>query len=389
MRTLFRRDRPIPRSATAIIAVAAGLLPLLAGHLAAPEPAVAGADLQTVVDRWRDRAGVPAVVVAVRGPDRSLRISASGTELRGGGPPVGPNTRFRVASITKLFVATVVLQLVAEHRLATTDRLDRFVADFPGADGITVGQLLDHTSGVPDYSQLDGFTSRLLSDRDRRYTTGDVLALVAQRTRDFRPGTSYGYSNTNYVLLAEVIARVTGDTWAEQVRQRIFEPLRLADTYIAGVETPWRPVVAGYADTDNDGRAENVETGGPWPALETSEGPAGAVVSTAGDLATFGDALYRGRLLDPASLRAMTAERPFHPRNSSYGLGTEIHHLGYDTTVVGHGGFLPGFRSLLWYVPDRRLVIAVLTNDSAGNPADLAELLLRGWPPPAERGTEP
>jgi D-alanyl-D-alanine carboxypeptidase len=101
-------------------------------------------------------------------------------------------------------------------------------------------------------------------------------------------------------------------------------------------------------------------------------------VSTAGDLATFGDALYHGRLLDAASLRTMTAERPFHPRNSNYGYGTEITRLGYGITVLGHGGFLPGFKSVLWYVPSRDLTIAVLANDSTANPADLAELILRG-----------
>ncbi len=367
-------------TSTAGAVVAIAILLSLAGHLAQPGGVAGDAGPQARLDHWRARAGVPAVVVATHGPGRTRWVGASGTPHPDGGSPITGDARFRIASITKLFVATVVLQLVEEGRLSTTDRLDRFVPGFPGGAAISVGQLLDHTSGVPDYGQTEGFTDRLLNDRDHRFTTAEVLSSVAGRKRDFRPGTGYAYSNTGYLLLGEVITAVTQDTWSGQVRKRILDPLRLTDTYIAGAEPGSGPVIAGYFDVDNDGTTENVEEGGPWPALETSEGPAGAMVSTAADLATFGDALYRGDLLTAATLQSMTAQRPFHSRNSNYGFGTEILHLGYDTTVVGHGGFLPGFRSVLWYVPSRDLIIAVLTNDSNSNPADVAELLLRSGP---------
>jgi D-alanyl-D-alanine carboxypeptidase len=353
------------------------ILITFAGYVARPAAGHGAATPQTILDRWRMRAGIPAAVVAVQNPDGTRWIGASGTPLRHGSDGIAPAARFRIASITKLFVATVVLQLVQDGHLALTDTLDRFVPDFPGAGRITVGQLLDHTSGVPDYGQLDGFTDGLLKHRDQRFTTDQVLSLIAHRKRDFAPGTNYAYSNSDYLLLADVITAVTHDSWSAQVRRRILDPLELTDTYIAGAEPASAPVIAGYFDADNDGTEENIETGHPWPSLETSEGPAGAIVSTAGDLAAFGDALYHGRLLNAASLRAMVAAHPFHPRNRNYGYGTEITHLGYDTTVVGHGGFLPGFRSVLWYVPGRDLTIVVLTNDSNADPADLAELLLR------------
>jgi D-alanyl-D-alanine carboxypeptidase len=376
-----RTGRRASRPALAVTAVVAFALVLaVTGYLARPASRPGDADPQAMLDHWRARADVPAAVMAVRHPDGTRWVGASGTLLRHGGAAATPNARFRVASITKLFVATVVLQLVQDNQLAITDTIERFVPDFPGGGRITVGQLLDHTSGIPDYGQIEGFTSHLLEDREQRFTNRQVLALVADRKRDFAPGTDYAYSNSDYLLLAEVLTAVTHDSWATQVRQRILNPLHLTDTYIAGAEPPSGPVIPGYFDADNDGTEENIETGQPWPALETSEGPAGAIVSTAEDLATFGDALYHGRLLDAASLHTMTAERPFHPRNSNYGYGTEIAHLGYDTTVLGHGGFLPGFRSVLWYVPDRDLTIAVLTNDSTANPADLAELVLRNEP---------
>jgi CubicO group peptidase (beta-lactamase class C family) len=126
-----------------------------------------------------------------------------------------------------------------------------------------------------------------------------------------------------------------------------------------------------------DGDVENVETGGPWPALETAEGPAGAVVSTAGDLAVFAGALFRGRLLRPDTLKQMVAEGPHHPRNANYGLGVEISRPDYRLTVWGHGGFTIGFKSALWYVPTQDLVVVVLANDARANTSDLAELVVR------------
>jgi D-alanyl-D-alanine carboxypeptidase len=183
------------------------------------------------------------------------------------------------------------------------------------------------------------------------------------------------------VVLGEVIRAVTGTSWAIQVRRRILDPLALRYTYVAG-EEPGPPVVPGYHDMDNDGDEENVETGGAWPALTSSEGPAGAMVSTAGDLTRFAGALFRGRLLDAASLRAMTAPTPFHPRGSNQGLGVEITRLYSATTTLGHGGFLPGFRSTLWYQPSTGVTVVVLANDSRANTADLAELMLRAAQPP-------
>jgi D-alanyl-D-alanine carboxypeptidase len=148
-------------------------------------------------------------------------------------------------------------------------------------------------------------------------------------------------------------------------------------TYIDGAEPVPGGVIAAYADADNDGEQEEIEGDRPWPALATAEGPAGAIVSTAPDVARFADALFRGRLISRASLRAMVAEGPHHPRNSNYGLGVEISRPDYRTTTWGHGGFVPGWRSVMWFVPSRELVVVVLASDSLANPADLAELAVR------------
>jgi D-alanyl-D-alanine carboxypeptidase len=333
--------------------------------------------LQQLLDRWRQRADVPAVTLAVDTPGLPLYVDASGTAEHGGGEPVGPNAQFRVASITKLFLATVVLQLVQEGRLRLEDRLGQHVPTFPAGDQITIRQLLNHTSGVPDYQRTARFGEQLLADRERRWTTDEVVALVAGVRPDFAPGTDYLYSNTGYHLLGQVVQAVTGSSWAAEVRRRILDPLQLRQTYIAGVEPVPGGVLPGYFDANNDGDQENIETGRPWTSLESTEGPAGAIISTARDLAVFGGALFRGQLLTPALLQQMVAEGPHHPRNSNYGLGVEIARPDYRTTMWGHGGFIPGFQSGLWYFPQHDLVVTVLANDSRANPRDLAELTMR------------
>jgi D-alanyl-D-alanine carboxypeptidase len=343
------------------------------------EPAASGPEaLHSTLTRWRTRADIPAAVLGVTHPGGSWQ-GAHGTVERGGSAQVTTDAPFRIASITKIFVAVVVLQLVEEGKLGPDDQVSSHLPGYT-LEPVTIRQLLNHTSGIPDYTLATGFNKQLLEHRDRRWTTGEVLALVQGKKPQFPAGTGYAYSNTDYILLGEVINSVTGTGWAQQVRRRILDPLGLGGTYIAGFEPSLKPVVPGYFDTDNDGDVENVETGGPWTALETAEGPAGALVSTVRDLLVFGDALFLGRLLEDSTLQAMVADGPFHPRFTNYGFGVEILRPDYRTTIWGHAGFLPGFKSVLWYVPSRDAVIVVLANDARANPSDLAELVMRTLP---------
>jgi D-alanyl-D-alanine carboxypeptidase len=333
--------------------------------------------LQQLVDRWRERADVPAVTLAMDSAGGGRVVIASGSADRGGDVPVAADSRFRVASITKMFVAIVVLQLVEEGRIRLDARAVEYLTGSGFSSDATVRQLLAHTSGIPDYGRTRQFNEALLAQRNRRWSSDELLALVAGVRPDFTPGTDYSYSNTGYIVLGNVVDAVTGSTWAAEVRRRIIDPLALRHTHVAGAEPATGPVIAGHMDVDNDGQTEKTETGGPWPSLETSEGAAGAIVSTAGDLATFADALFHGRLVGPTTLQEMVRERPHHPRNSNYGLGVEISRPDFRLTVWGHGGFTIGFRSVLWYVPRHDLTVVVLANDARANPSDLAELVVR------------
>jgi D-alanyl-D-alanine carboxypeptidase len=337
----------------------------------------ADARLQHLVDDWRQRAGVPAVTLAVHGGGRTRFVAASGTGQWGGGIPVTADAQFRIASITKMFIATVILQLVEEGRLRLDAPVTDYVPGYPLARGVTIRHVLNHTSGIPDYGRTNHFNEGLLAHRDRRWTSDQILALVRHLRRDFPPGTDYSYSNTGYIVLGKVIDGVTGSTWAGEIRRRILDPLQLRHTYIPGFEQVSGRVIPGYIDVNEDGHDENVETGAPWPSLETSEGSAGAIVSTAADLATFADALFHGRLVRPATLQQMVAEGPHHPRRTNYGLGVEIYRPDYRLTLWGHGGATLGFKSILWYAPKHDMVVVVLTNNFAANQLDLAELVIR------------
>jgi D-alanyl-D-alanine carboxypeptidase len=364
------------RIASAVMAVALLLTAGGCASNAAPEPL--GHDpvaWQAMLHQWRSRGDAPATVLGVSTGDRENWLGADGTPERDG-HPVRTDAPFRIASVTKVFVAVVVLQLLEEGRLRLDDPASRYAPD-AARWPVTIRQLLNHTSGIPDFGMADEFGEELAARRDRRWSAAEVVALVSDNEPTFPAGTGYSYSNTNYVLLGQVIETVTGHGWAQEVRRRILDPLELRDTYVAGFEPAHRPPIAGYFDLDNDGDFDNVETDEPWTSLETSDGAAGCIVSTGPDLLAFGDALFHGGLLSAETMQAMTAEGPFHPRFTNYGLGLEIARPDYRTTIWGHGGYLPGFRSILWYVPSQDAVIVVLANDARAEPRDLAELAMR------------
>jgi D-alanyl-D-alanine carboxypeptidase len=372
------QPRQLTRLLAPMLAVALLLTTAAAAHITSPGTADRG--LQPTLDQWRLRAGIPAVTLAVYGPHGSDVVAASGTTERGGRTPVTVDAQFRVASITKMFVATVLLQLVQEGRLRLNDPLTDYLPEFRQSNGASIRQLLNHTSGIPDYERVDGLNEDVVAHRDRRWSTQELLHLIAGARPEFPPGTDTSYSNTDYLLLAGVIERVTGSTWAAQVRRRIVNPLQLRHTYVSGAEPVPDGVVPGYMDIDQDGHEDKVETGQGWPALDTTEAAAGAIVSTAPDLATFATALFHNRLLHPATLQQMITEGPQHLRTSGYGLGVEVMRPDYRLTMLGHGGFTIGTRSALWYAPAADVVVAVLANDAQANPHDLAELVIRaGW----------
>jgi D-alanyl-D-alanine carboxypeptidase len=293
-----------------------------------PVPDADAAALQAAVDRARAAFGLGAVAVGVSSGAQLGWSGASGPP-RDGVTPLSGATPFAIASVTKTFTAAIVLQLAEEGRIRLDGKVTDYLPDLELAQGVTVRQLLAHRSGIADL--LAPMRNRLNAEPSRMWQPAEVLALVGPST--FEPGTDWGYSNTNYVVAGLLVERVTGHPFADELERRIVGPLRLVGTGI-----PSRgglPYLLGISWTT---------------AFWTSA----MLDSDASDLVRWGDALYGGAILGPASLELM-----LNFSADGYGLGAERYrlggHLGY-----GHSGLLRGYTTLLVHLPEQELTFAVL-----------------------------
>jgi D-alanyl-D-alanine carboxypeptidase len=210
----------------------AAVAALLAAPVATASPT--HAELDRAVDRVVS-AGAPGVIALVRDGHRTVR-AVGGLADRRSRRPLRPGDRFRVGSNTKTFVATVVLQLAGEGRLALEDTVERWLPGLvPGGGAITVRQLLNHTSGLPDYAPEDddSFIRQVLADRRRKWTPQELVGIAMARPPLFAPGAAWGYSNTGYVLLGLIAEAASGRPLATELRRRIFAPLHLRGTTFA------------------------------------------------------------------------------------------------------------------------------------------------------------
>jgi D-alanyl-D-alanine carboxypeptidase len=193
-----------------------------------------GARLQAIIDEERVDLGAPGISAAMIMPDDTTWRGQSGLADIAARRPVEERTTFAIGSITKTFVAAAIVQLADERRLALEDPISRWLPGWPNGSDITVRMLLDHTSGIYNYFENPSYVSLVFGRPTHRWTTNEILSLVGEPR--FAPGTDYGYSNTNYVLLGRIIRRVTGRSPAAEVRARFLGPLRLADEVYQGQE---------------------------------------------------------------------------------------------------------------------------------------------------------
>ncbi|MGL5823420.1 MAG: serine hydrolase domain-containing protein [Nocardioides sp.] len=252
--------------------------------------------------------------------------------------------KLRVGSVTKTFVATLVLQAAAEKRLRLDDTVERWLPGLvPDGDRITLRQLLNHTSGLFDLVRDQDFFRAVLTDPLREYTPVQLVRIATAHPPVFEPGTDWGYSNTGYVLLGLVLERATGRSVSALVRDRITGPLKLEQTYLP-VRSPDIPGfhAHGYLPPSLTG-AGYVDITRISP---TALGSAGALVSTAGDLRRFFRALLGGRLLPPAQLAQMQTTVEARP-GYEYGLGLYSQQTPCGR-VWGNDGNAPGYETFAW-----------------------------------------
>ncbi|MFE3017915.1 serine hydrolase domain-containing protein [Streptomyces sp. NPDC059256] len=293
-------------------------------------------------------AGIPGIVAGARDKHGTWR-STSGIGNLNTGAPRGVNDRFRVASITKTFVATVLLQMEAEGRLDLDDTVDRHlpgVVRGNGNDGrkITVRQLLNHTSGLFDYLGDAAYQKKYMEAPGflkHRYdtVTPDLAVRTALSHRpEFKPGTRFSYSNTNYVLSALIIEAVGGKTYEDEVRKRIIRPLGLHGTTMPeNTSHVPGPHSRAYSLLSNDPTATKVYDVTLQNASQSWAD--GDIISTTADLNRFYSALMRGKLLSKKQLNAMkTTVRDSDDPRTGYGLGIATFTTSCGIKLWGHSG---------------------------------------------------
>ena len=267
-----------------------------------------------------------------------------------------PATRFRVASITKQFTAAAILLLAERGKLALDAPLKTYLPDAPAAwDKVTVLNLLNHTSGIPDYLGAADYPATQAIPA----TPQLLLARFRDRPLDFAPGEGWAYSNSGYVLLGLLIEKQSGLSYGEFLRKNLFEPLGMRDSgYDDGAAVIARRA-SGY----------RLDHGAVVPALYRHQSTlyaAGGLYSTAEDLLRWQQALYSGKVLSAASLQRMLT-----PNSHQAGLGLMVLPLE-DHVVYAHGGGVDGVHTMMSYDPATRVTVIVLSNQQDADVVALA-----------------
>lgn len=273
--------------------------------------------------------------------------------------PNTPDTKFRIASVTKQFTAMIIMQLVAEGKLALDDKLTKHLPDYrkDTGDRITIAQLLNHTSGIPSYTSSPTFFQ---NDSRDPYTVADFVKKFASGDLEFEPGTKWSYNNSGYFLLGAIIEKVTGMTYAQALRQRIFDPLGMKNTgYDVFMEVLPKRASGYQLGPTGYANAPYLDMSLPYAA--------GSLYSTVEDLYLWDRALYQDKLL-PAPLK----QQMFTPGLEQYAYGWKVKPLKLnddktEVATISHTGGINGFSSLLVRAPERKELVVVLDNTSRGD----------------------
>ncbi|MFI0357790.1 serine hydrolase domain-containing protein [Actinomadura sp. 9N407] len=373
---MIKQKRALGRALTLAVAATVAVTALTGTAAAQAGDTAAGvgngadqARLRQLMHRLTTVDGGPGALLHMR-DRRGDMVLTSGVADVNTRAPVPRDSSFRIGSMTKPFVATVVLQLVGEHRISLDAAVERYlpgVVRGEGNDGrkITVRQLLQHTSGVPDY--LDHLDPReILKDPLAHHDTSDLVKLALAHPPVFAPGAGWGYSNTNYLLAGMLIEKVTGRTWGVEIRRRIITPLGLRATSVPGdaLVIPG-PHPRGYARPGQDAPLLDVTAFNPSVA-----GASGEMISSGADVGRFLGALVDGRLLRTAQLREMMRTRPTGDSGGrAYGLGLESRRLPCGGLYWGHGGDIFGYETAAGATVDGGQATIMVNLDPGGSDA--------------------
>ncbi|MRH90624.1 serine hydrolase [Nocardia sp. SYP-A9097] len=315
------------------------------------------------------RSGIPGVIATLTEGGQTVTLTAGVADRATGATiPMAPAQQVRVGSISKTFTSAIIMQLVAENKIRLDDSIDTYLPGLLTGDGvdgrnITVRQLLQHRSGLPELTddpEIDEYHAGLAG---RTYTPAQEIAIALRRPAKFAPGTKYVYTNTNYIVAGMLIEKVTGRTYSEELTGRITTPFHLADTYLpaSGDRDIRGPHPHGY--TTIDGALTDVTRSEPSVAWT-----AGAIVSTGADLNHFYQSVVSGRIVPPAQLDQMLTGTPIPDTTFNYGLGIGNTELTCGTQYFGHTGGIAGYTTITGATKEGRAATIAMTGTPETNP---------------------
>ena len=310
------------------------------------------AQLQRLLNNSMAQHPITGVVIAVETPTGTWRGAAGKSDISAG-TAMKATCRFRVGSVSKQFLAALVLQLIQESTLTLDDTVEHWEPGLvPNGDAITIRMLLNHTSGLYDYLYDPSFDLTCVGNPYRAWKPAELLQYATSHSPKFSPGTNWAYCNTGYVLLGMIVESATGHPLAQEMQTRFFTPLGLSHTFFATDAAMTTPFAHGYwpeAGSNTDISGWNPSYG--WAA--------GSIVSTVDDLLIWTKALMGGQVLSATSFQQMTTV--LAPAQD-YGFGLTIEDNPTEGHVIYHNGEIPGYMAMLRYYPAKQMTVVILTN---------------------------
>lgn len=326
-------------------------------------PAIHEEEIQHLIDNDRLKYHIPGIEISIHCAEESfIHDFASGTTTIDGNAPIQTNHLFQIGSETKSFIATIILQLEGEGLLSIEDSLSNYLENLPPSwQNITIEQLLNHQSGIFNYTDvLEVMVRENKFDLSKTWTSNELVQLVVDKALYFPPGSGWHYSNTNYVLAGQIIEKITQRSIAEELQSRLFTPLQLNNTYYLPsiyTDNMLQRMAHGYSERGlfPDEPRDITSTNNSWANA------AGAIVATSHDTAQWFRHLMNGSLLAPQQMTELMsvvdATLPNTTQKIDYGLGVIHDKKTFQEEAWWHSGGTLGYSALMIWLKDSDIVI--------------------------------
>lgn len=338
--------------------------------------------LQTMLNAAAKELLIPGAVIVLHAPQGNFTVTYGTTQLGATIPPTA-DTYFRIASNTKTMTAALILQLTQENKLRLDDPVSKYIHGVPNGNNITIAQLLEMRSGLYNYTNAPKIMANMDHRPARVWPPAELLAIAFAHKPTFPPGKAYEYNNTNYILLGLIVEKITGQSLAQAMKDRLFDPLHLEHTFLPASSDNTLPIpyshgylygsssVAMIGEPPYSPQVQAAARAGTLLPKDYTNlnhsfaAGAGAAISTANDLTTWIQALVSGRMLNAEYQRrwldSPQPQDPTKPKGQQYGYGIARIQWG-PNTIYFHGGETAGFNSFMGYDPGNRVTLVVWTN---------------------------